>query len=169
MWDAIGGVLTSQNGALVAILLFGIVLMAYVAMRIGRLKITGDKIKIGTDAQERERTVIRNQLDWMRDAVFAFERQIDELVDEKDVKKYNNYRTKYILAMLYIGMSEWVLYNHIDHSQHYLEIKRSDLWNKVLTMTEKEELQSDEFKNMVFAEVERIIEKLILIRKEYEK
>lgn len=169
MWKAIGDALMSENGLLVVILIIALAIITGVSAKIGHLKITTDKIRIGTDAQEKERTIIRNQLDWMRDAVFAFERQIDELVAEREVKKYNNFRTKYILAMLYIEMSEWVLYNHIDHSQHYLEIKRSDLWNKVLTMTEKEELQSDEFQSMVFAEVERIIEKLILIRKEYEK
>jgi hypothetical protein len=163
MWEAMGEVFTSGNGVAIGILITIIIVGSIVGVKHGRLKIKTDKFTIEGKARGNERLVVRMQLDWLYNAVFAFEQKIPMPED------YNEFRGRYILAMLYIDMAEWVLYNHIEETKHYVEIKQSDVWNKAQTMVEKDELKSAKFKAVVDNYVKDIIHNLVMIRKEYEK
>ena len=155
--------MTQGNGIAITILLGMVLISVFFGIKNGRIKIKTDKFAIIGSSRENERLVIQRQLNWLFDAVFAFEQRIP--MDEN----YDKYRGRYILAILYTDMTEWVLYNHIEESKHYVEIKQSEIWNKALTMVEKNELKTGKFKTMVEDYVKYIIHNLVAIRKEYEK
>ena len=152
-----------QNSLAFALLACVVVVCVYLGIKYGRVKIKTDKFAIEGESRENERMIIQRQLDWLYDAVFAFENKIPT------PKGYNEFRGRYILAMLYIDMTEWVLYNHIEESKFYIQNKQSKIWNKAQTMIEKDELKSPEFKKLVNDYIKDIIHNLILIRKEYEQ
>ena len=163
MWDAIGKMFVSGNGTTICILIILIVIATYVAVKFGHIKIKSDKFTIVGETRGNERLIIQRQLNWLYDAVFAFEQKIPTPED------YNEFRGRYILAILYIAMTDWVLNNHIEENKHYIEIRQSEIWNKAQTMVEKDELKSNKFKIMVNEYVKYIIHNLVMIRKEYEK
>jgi hypothetical protein len=64
-------------------------------------------------------------------------------------------------------MLKWILYNHIEESSHYIEIKQKKLWNIILQNVVNEEIKTDDFKDIVYDGVRDIIHNLIKIRKTY--
>lgn len=163
MWEAIEGVFTSGNGPVTGLLILIIIALIALTVRFGHLRIRSEHVAIGTDAQEKERNIIRNQSEWLEDAVYAYENQIPG----QGTKGYNAFRGKYILEICYKEMLKWVLYNHIEESSHYVEIKQKKLWNIILQNVVNEEIRADDFKDIVYDGVRDIIHNLIKIRKTY--
>lgn len=163
MWEAIESVFTSGNGPFIGLLLLIIICLIALNVRSGRLRIRSEHVVIGTDAQEKERSIIRNQSEWLEDAVYAYENQIPG----QGTKGYNTFRGKYILEICYKEMLKWILYNHIEESSHYIEIKQKKLWNIILQNVVNEEIRTDDFKDIVYDGVRDIIHNLIKIRKTY--
>jgi hypothetical protein len=163
MWEAIGSVFTSSNGPVIGLLLLIIIALIVLNVRSGHLRIRSEHVAIGTDAQEKERNIIRNQSEWLEDAVYAYENQIPG----HDTKGYNAFRGKYILEICYKEMLKWILYNHIEESSHYIEIKQKKLWNIILQNVVNEEIKTEDFKDIVYDGVRDIIHNLIKIRKTY--
>lgn len=163
MWDAIGNMFIKGNGTAICILIIFVVIATYIAVRFGHVKIKSDKFTIVGETRGNERLVMQKQLSWLYDAVFAFEQKIPTS------EGYNEFRGRYILSILYIDLTDWVLNNHIEETQRYIKLKQSEVWNKVQTMVEKDELKTTRFKNVVDEYVRYIIHNLVMIRKEYEK
>lgn len=163
MWEAIGNIFTSDNGATIGTLIVIIILLVTLTVRFGHLKIKSDHLVIGSGSQEKERLIIRNQSEWLKDAVYAYENQIPG----QGSRGYNKYRGRYILTLIYLEMLEWVLYNHIDESKHYIEIKQKKTWNIILQNVENEEIKAEDFKDIVYDGVKDIIHNLVTIRQHY--
>jgi hypothetical protein len=163
MWEAIGEVFTSSNGPTTGNLIVIIIALVVIAVRFGHLRIKSEHVAIGSGAQEKERTIIRNQTEWLRDAVYAYENQIPG----QGSKGYNKYRGKYILSICYAEMVEWILYNHVEESNHYVAIKQRKLWNIILQNVENDEIRTEDFKDVVYDGVKDIIHNLVIIRKNY--
>ena len=158
MWETVGNVLTSGNGVFIALIVAGLVALC---IRNGALKIKTDKVQIGTNAQERERTIMRNQIEWCRLSTSAFEKKMAKF------DGYDEYRGKYIAERTFDEMISWIIFNHIENTPAYIEIKQQIVWNLVQSLTERKEFQSERFKKNVYAFVESTIENLVAIRNEY--
>ena len=64
-------------------------------------------------------------------------------------------------------MVEWILYNHVEESNHYVAIKQRKLWNIILQNVENDEIRTEDFKDVVYDGVKDIIHNLVIIRKNY--
>lgn len=158
MWEAIENILISNNGIVIFVLF---ILLVVLCARFGLIKIKTDKVTIGINASETERTIMRNQIEWCRLSSITFERTMPKY------DGYDKYRGKYIAEKVFDEMITWVVFNHIESTPTYIEIKQQIIWNLVQSLIVRKEYQSDKFKKNVYAYVESTIENLVAIRKEY--
>lgn len=158
MWEALSKVLTSSNAS--TVLLFVIVIIALVAYfgKKGIFKWHTEKLTIG--ASEDERAIIRQQVEWT-------ELEVESLARMPVFDGVNEWRTKYILEKLFDEILQWIIFNHIKDSTEYIAIKQEKIWNMTQVLVEREEFQTDEFKDFVFAETEKIIKRLVFLRVKY--
>lgn len=162
MWKAISEVLTSENGIAVAVLLVLLIVVVIFGVRSGLLNIKTDKIQIGRDASDIERTIVRNQIEWCKLAIPGLDGKMPH------PKGFNPYRAKYIFERVFDEEVTWVIFNHIEDKPTYIQLKQEYIWNLIQTLVEKDEYRSDEFKEMVYSHVESVIRNLVRIRKEYQ-
>lgn len=159
MWEAIAQVFTSGNGVTIAVLITAILFMGVLLVKHGVLRISTKTVHIGAD--ERERTIIRHQVEWIRNSVNGFEAMIPK------PEGYDKYRGRFVLERVFDEMLNWIVFNHIEDTHSYIHIKQTNVWNIVMTFTDKKEHHSQKFHDMVFEQVEVAIKSLIMIRKEY--
>jgi len=157
----IGAMINGPYGLVLIFLVVAIVAMAILCVRTGLLRIKTDTVEIGKDYSERERTIIRNQIQYINMAVEAFEHKIPK--DEN----YDVDKGKYILQLMSKQMIEWVIFNHIEENRVYIENRQEQLWNIVLANVEKDYLRSEFFKQDIYDYTKMIIHRLVTIRKEY--
>jgi hypothetical protein len=148
-------------GLILIFLVMVIVIMAIMCVRTGLIRVKTDTVEIGNTYSERERTIIRNQIQYINMAVEAFEHRIPK--DEN----YDEDRGKYILQLMSKQMIEWVIFNHIEENKVYIENRQEQLWNIVLANVEKDYLRSEFFKQDIYDYTKMIIHRLVAIRKEY--
>ncbi len=162
MWEAIGNIFTSANGVTVGVLILIIIALVFICARLGIVKIKTDKLSVGMNAGEVERTIIRNQIGWVKKACRAFEGQVPQ------PEGYNQYRTKFILEILLDEIIEWIIFNHIEDKKTYIEIKQDIIWNIVLANVDKKEMRSEKFHKAINEYVEKVIKGLVAVREEYD-
>ena len=158
MWEFLKS--AAENGSLQSVLLFlGViaVLVAYCGKH-GIIKWHTDKVTIG--ASEAERAVIRQQVEWT-------ELEVQSLARCTWFDDADQWRTKYILERMFDEILQWIIFNHIKDSDSYISIKQEKLWNMTQMLVEKPEFTSDEFKDFVFNETDKIIKRLVQLRKSY--
>ena len=159
--NTITRLINGPNGLIILLLVLILGIVVIMCIRGGLLRIKTSNIELGTQYEELERTIIRNQIQYINEATRAFEWQIPK--DET----YDYDRGRLILQMLANKMIEWVIFNHIEESAVYIENRQEQIWNLILASVEKEELRSPEFRAATDAYVKKIIHRLVSIRKEY--
>lgn len=163
MWEAIEKILISNNGILIALLFLILIVLIIFCSRFGLIKIKTDKLTIGRESSELERTIMRNQIEYVEMSIKAFEQRMPK------PEGYNVYRGKYITERAFDEIVKWIAFNHIRTDDHYIQIKQASIWNLVQSLTEKNEFQDDSFKESVDKFVVELIKNLVAIRKEYSK
>lgn len=158
MWNALSNIFTSSNG-IFAMLLLGIVVI--IATKYGLFKVQTDKVTIGNDTRENERTIIRNQKDWVKLSLEAFEQTMPKF------EGYDAFRGKYIIERVYDEIVDWITYNHIRVDAKYISLKQGEIWLLVQKLTIAEQLKTTEFKEQIDEYTENIIKTLVDIRNEY--
>lgn len=160
MWEAIGTVLTSKNAhsILITILLLIIIIAILAKLGIFRLSVKG--VNIGGD--EDERAIIRQQTEWSQ--LF-----IQGLQKHPIFKGHDEYRTLWILERMFDEVLSWIVFNHISDSENYISIKQEKIWNLILTLVTNEKFTSQEFQDIVYENTEKLIKRLVYIRKNYHK
>lgn len=161
MWETFGEVLTSGNAFIVLFFLAFITLMAWGMARAGLFNIHTDAVTVG--AQDRERQIIRVQLEWIMRHLLEVEASIEK------PKGYNEWRGRYIVECLYDYWVDRITQNHIKISTEYVEIVQSNVLAIVSSMVERPEYRTEEFNEMMKEDTKFCIEKLIQIRKVYSK
>ena len=164
MWEAISKVLTSSNGFLISLLLLVLVVIAVVAVRQGVIKIKTDHVKIGTDSQELERRIIREQISWVHEYIMSLESKLNV-----DKAEYNGYFTKYILESVYDEVIKWIAFNHLNTDQEYVSIKQELVCAIVYGQDVRPEFKTPEFKERMCKWTKEVIEMLVKIREVYKK
>lgn len=162
MWETIENVLISNNGIAISVLLIVLITILIISSKNGLLKIKTNKIQIGKDASEKERTIMRNQVEWCKVAVLGSDSKIQK------PEGFNFYRSKYILEKVFDEVISWIMFNHIVDNSTYVQIKQELVWNLIQTLVEDDNLGTDELKEIVFNQVEYVIKNLVKIRKEYQ-
>ena len=158
MWQAIEKILLSDNSATVLFFLVIIILLLAHFSNKGVFKWHTEKLTIG--ASENERAIIRQQVEWA-------ELEIESLATAEMFSHVDEWRTKYILEKLFDEILQWIIFNHIKDSPEYISIKQEKIWNMTQTLVVREEFRSDEFKDFIYKEVDKIIKRLIFLRRQY--
>ena len=158
MWQAIEKILLSDNSATVLFFLVIIILLLAHFSNKGVFKWHTEKLTIG--ASENERAIIRQQVEWT-------ELEIESLATAEIFSHVDEWRTKYILEKLFDEILQWIIFNHIKDSPEYISIKQEKIWNMTQTLVVREEFRSDEFKDFIYKEVDKIIKRLIFLRRQY--
>lgn len=158
MWQAIEKILLSDNSATVLFFLVIIILLLAHFSNKGVFKWHTEKLTIG--ASENERAIIRQQVEWT-------ELEIESLATAEIFSHVDEWRTKYILEKIFDEVLQWIIFNHIKDSPEYISIKQEKIWNMTQTLVVREEFRSDEFKDFIYKEVDKIIKRLIFLRRQY--
>lgn len=161
--DWLSDILTSNNGVALATLSIVVIIFAIIGAKHGLVNIKTKKCQIGTSASENERMIMKNQQEFVELAVEAFEKEIPKPDD------YNVWRGKYILEKVLDEINRWIIYNHIQETNSYIEIHQEKVWVLVQSLTDNSVMSSKTFKKKVDENIERIIRRLVAIREEYEK
>ena len=158
MWQAIEKILLSDNSATVLFFLVIIILLLAHFSKKGVFKWHTERLTIG--ASENERSIIRQQVEWA-------ELEIESLASMEIFSHVDEWRTKYILEKMFDEILQWIIFNHIKDSPEYISIKQEKIWNMTQTLVVREEFRSDEFKDFIYKEVDKIIKRLIFLRRQY--
>lgn len=191
MWDAIKEVLVSSNGINVIILAFIVLTMIVYFAKNGMFHIRTEHVMLGSS--EKERKIIRQQIEWTRAYVSGLELQLKMFIEKKkneylstkdddaeaergsaemvdgQIKEYkwDRYHALYILARVQDEVEDWITFNHIDDNDAYIEMKKQTVRAKMRQMTTRALLQSEEFLSMVDRWTEECVKTLVKIRKVY--
>ena len=158
MWQAIEKILLSDNSTIVLFFLIVIMLLLAHFSKKGVFKWHTEKLTIGVS--ENERAIIRQQVEWA-------ELEIESLASAEIFSHVDEWRTKYILEKLFDEILQWIIFNHIKDSPEYISIKQEKIWNMTQTLVVREEFRSDEFKDFIYKEVDKIIKRLVFLRRQY--
>jgi len=160
MWEAISEILNSQNGSTVLIVFLIVVLIVFVLVKGGNLSVNTEAIKIG--ARDTERNIIRQQQDYVWQHLVSMEHELQNIVPD-----YDKRLGLIIIQACYIEYCVWIAQNHLTMNDAYISLKQNKLVDIVGEYTEKEEFQSDEFKDKIRTDAKDVIYQLIKIRELY--
>lgn len=157
MWEVIGKVLTSSNA--ITVLVFVVIVMIVLAIlaKMHVITIWTNTVKIGGD--ERERNIIRHQVEWARVYIMSIETKIATMKSD-----YDEYFAKYILERIYDEVVDWITFNHLNLSSAYIEIKQEKICALVYSLNVEERFKTKEFKQEMYDRTRVIIERLVQIR-----
>jgi hypothetical protein len=163
MWEAIKEVLTSSNAVGVLIIL-GFFLLVLIIVAVFLLK--SNIIQIHTQAvstgyADRERNIIRQQLDYVElhledaEANLPKDPDYDKRLGREIVLEVKNVYTK------------WIACNHINRSNEYVSLKQKELLAVVNSMTVNERYKGEDFKKYIKDDTKETILELIKIREQF--
>ena len=135
--------------------------------KILKVRVTTNHIQIGGEDKNSyyERAIVRNQVNQAKLFCMALENKINALVEHKTA---DGYYVKYILECVYDKMTEWIMYNHIENTEEYIESKQWEMQSLVYSFSPPEQFKTPEFQERINKWTAEIIGRLVSIRKLYE-
>lgn len=161
MWEAIQGVLTSDNFWKVVVGVGALVVLLAILVRKGLISFKGKGLKVGNN--EVERTIIRNQIMFVKTEISDFYNRIPNFEGRDE------WRLKYIMEKCLDVVVDAISLNHLTLEPVYVDLKCRAVWDEVLQNADNINILTDDFKKVVYDETKHIIEKLIEIREYYNK
>lgn len=161
MWEAIQGVLTSNNFWVVVVGVGALVILLAILVKKGLISFKGKGLKVGNS--EVERTIIRNQIMFVKTEISDFYNRIP------DFEGRDEWRLRYIMEKCLDVIVDAVSLNHLTLEPVYVDLKCRAVWDEVLQNADNTNILTDDFKKVVYDETKHIIEKLIEIREYYNK
>lgn len=161
MWEAIYGVLTSDNFWKVVVGVGALVILLAILVKKGLISFKGKGLKVGNS--EVERTIIRNQIMFVKTEISDFYNKIP------DFEGRDEWRLKYIMEKCLDVIVDAISLNHLTLEPVYVDLKCRAVWDEVLQNADNVNILTDDFKKVVYDETKHIIEKLIEIRDYYNK
>ena len=159
MWDSVVDLVKSGNGWLVVLLIAAVIM----TVRMGHLKVKTDKLMIGKESGEKQRLLMKKQTEYAKNACIGFEKRIPRF------DGYNQYLGTLIVEKVYDEIVDWIMINHIEDDEDYIESKQEIVWNIVTTETLDDRMRSDKFKKQVYSCIEGIIKRLVQMRSRSEE
>lgn len=161
MWEAIQGVLTSDNFWKVVVGVGALVVLLAILVRKGLISFKGKGLKVGNN--EVERTILRNQIMFVKTEISDFYNRIPNFEGRDE------WRLKYIMEKCLDVVVDAISLNHLTLEPVYVDLKCRAVWDEVLQNADNINILTDDFKKVVYDETKHIIEKLIEIREYYNK
>lgn len=162
MWQAISEVLTSGNALQVLIFLAVVIALFILLVKSGIVAIKTKHLRIGQ--AEKEREIIRRQVEAAHDFVMSIEGKIDT-----DMTRCNSFFIKYILERVYDKVIEWVMFNNISNSSMYVQDKQETICNLIYTFPIEKTFKTPEFKKRIQNWTAELIARLVQTREIYNK
>ena len=161
----LASVLTSSNAIPIIIIVVLLVVIIAILAKKGIVSFKGKGLIVGNGNDERdiERTIIRSQIQYVKSAVSDF------YDDIPDFPGRDEWRLKYICERIISVFTDIISFNHISKEKIYTEMKQASIWAVIINNTAADIMTSDEFKDVVYAKTEEILDKLITIREYYKK
>jgi len=125
----------------------------------GKININKGGIKIGGD--ERERSIIRNQWEYVHEAVEAERRNLP--------KNLNEDKMKYILSRVEDCFQQIIVYNHISEDESYIKVKQNIIYNNIVKRTTDPYFFTEDFHEYCNNFTKNLLKELLIIRKNGEK
>lgn len=135
--------------------------------KILKVRVTTSHIQIGGEDKNSyyERAIVRNQVNQAKLFCMALENKINALVDHKTA---DSYYVKYILECVYDKITEWIMYNHIENTEEYIESKQWEMQSLVYSFNPPDQFKTPEFQERINKWTAEIIGRLVSIRKLYQ-
>lgn len=157
MWESVERLVQSGKGWFVLI----IIALLIFAIRQGYMKVKTEKVMIGKDFGERERAILKNQIEYAYRMCTGFINEIPRF------DGFNEFQAKYIIELCYDELVKWIYFNHIETKNGYIENKQDIIWSIIQTNVSHKKLSSEQFRKQVNDKLAHIIEHLVFIREEY--
>ena len=134
--------------------------------KILKVRVTTSHIQIGGEDKNSyyERAIVRNQVNQAKLFCMALENKINALIEHKTA---DGYYVKYILECVYDKMTEWIMYNHIENTEEYIESKQWEMQSLVYSFNPPDQFKTPEFQERINKWTAEIIGRLVSIRKLY--
>ena len=161
MWDALQGILTSDNFWKTIVGIGALVILFAILVKKGLISFKGKGLKVGNS--DTERTIIRNQIMFVKTEISDFYSRIPNFEGRDE------WRLKYIMEKCLDVLIDAVSLNHLTLEPVYVDLKCRAVWDEVLQNSDNTSILTDDFKKVVYDETKHIIEKLIEIREYYNK
>lgn len=161
MWNTIRDVLMSPNATIILVFALFVIVIGLILSKTGLLNIHTKFVQIG--AADKERNVIRQQVEWIRLHCESMESQLPRS------EGYNPWRGRYIAERVYDEYVDWITFNHLTTERSYVEIKQDKIVNLVHSLVEKDEFRTREFDELLRKDTKEAIEKLVQIRDVYKQ
>lgn len=161
MWQAIQGVLTSDNFWVVVVGVGALVILLAILVKKGLISFKGKGLKVGNS--DTERTIIRNQIMFVKTEISDFYNKVP------DFEGRDGWRLRYIMEKCLDVLVDAISLNHLTLEPVYLDLKCRAVWDEILQNSDNPHILTDDFKKVVYDETKHIIEKLIEIREYYNK
>ena len=131
-----------------------------------KVRVTTSHIQIGGEDKNSyyERAIVRNQVNQAKLFCMALENKINALIEHKTA---DGYYVKYILECVYDKMTEWIMYNHIENTEEYIESKQWEMQSLVYSFNPPDQFKTPEFQERINKWTAEIIGRLVSIRKLY--
>ena len=139
-----------------------------IVCKILKIRISTDHIQIGGEDKRAyyERSIVRNQTNQAKLFCMALENKIVAMIDEP---RSDGYYVKYILECVFDKIMEWIMYNHIENSEEYIESKQWEIQSLVYSFNPPEQFKTPEFQERMNRWVAEIIGRMVNVRKVYSK
>ena len=161
MWEALQGILTSDNFWKTIVGIGALVILFAILAKKGLISFKGKGLKVGNS--DTERTIIRNQIMFVKTEISDFYSRIP------DFEGRDEWRLKYIMEKCLDVLVDAVSLNHLTLEPVYVDLKCRAVWDEVLQNADNANILTDDFKKVIYDETKHIIEKLIEIREYYNK
>ena len=160
----LASVLNNPNSWKSFIFFFITLITLIILVKKGIISFKGKGLTVGNnDERDIERTIIRSQIQYVKSAVSDF------YDDIPDFPNRDEWRLKYICERIISVFTDIISFNHISKEKIYTEMKQASIWAVIINNTAADIMTSDEFKDVVYAKTEEILDKLISIRDYYKK
>ena len=167
--ESIATMLTSETflSNIPSVLLLLIVVV--ILIKVLRIRISTDHIQIGGEDKKAyyERAIVRNQVNQAKLFTMALENKIVAMLAEPP--KSDGYYVKYILECVYDKIMEWIMYNHIENTDEYIESKQWEIQSLVYAFNPPDQFKTPEFKERMDRWTAEIIGRMVSVRKLYAK
>ena len=160
----LASILNNPNSWKSFIFFFITLIILIILVKKGIISFKGKGLTVGNnDERDIERTIIRSQIQYVKSAVSDF------YDDIPDFPGRDEWRLKYICEKIISVFTDIISFNHISKEKIYTEMKQTSIWAVIINNTAADIMTSDEFKDVVYAKTEEILDKLITIREYYKK
>lgn len=165
MWEAISSILISSNGLQTILAVLILVLVIIIMVKTGLLHVKTKHLHLGMSSSDKERTIIREQIDWAHTYLLGLEGKI-KLV-KNGSPQYAGYLTKYVLEVVFDEVVKWITFNNVENSERYISVKADKVCSLVYAQEIGVEFRTKEFNERMKRWTKEVIEKLIEIRELY--